>query len=220
MRQVLHRLPARDHPNEGLRPGTYLQGAPATLQVRRRQGQGVQGHEVHRAGGPRGLHRLRRLRAASARPRTRHEKPAARPSTWPPQLPIRERERENYEFFLVCPDYDREPSSTSTRSRAASSCRPLFEYSGACAGCGETPYVKLLSQLFGDRAIIANATGCSSIYGGNLPTTPYARTPTAAARPGPTPCSRTTPSSAIGFRLTVDKHAAVRARAAERAAGG
>ncbi len=75
--------------------------------------------------------------------------------------------------------------------------QPLFEFSGACAGCGETPYIKLLTQLFGDRAVIANATGCSSIYGGNLPTTPYSiNTRRAAARPGPTRCSRTTPSLA------------------------
>ena len=81
---------------------------------------------------------------------------------------------------------------------------PLFEFSGACAGCGETPYLKLLSQLFGDRLTIANATGCSSIYGGNLPTTPWTSTPRAAAPPGRTRCSRTTPSSgsACGWRPT------------------
>ena len=62
---------------------------------------------------------------------------------------------------------------SSTRSRASQLLEPLFEFSGACAGCGETPYLKLMSQLFGDRALIANATGCSSIYGGNLPTTPW-----------------------------------------------
>ena len=64
------------------------------------------------------------------------------------------------------------PRSTRARSRTSQLLQPLFEFSGACAGCGETPYLKLLSQLFGDRAVIANATGCSSIYGGNLPTTP------------------------------------------------
>jgi pyruvate-ferredoxin/flavodoxin oxidoreductase len=74
--------------------------------------------------------------------------------------------------------------------------QPLFEFSGACAGCGETPYIKLLTQLFGDRLYIANATGCSSIYGGNLPTTPYTRTRRAAGRRGPTRCLKTTRSSA------------------------
>jgi pyruvate/2-oxoacid:ferredoxin oxidoreductase beta subunit len=73
---------------------------------------------------------------------------------------------------------------------------PLFEFSGACAGCGETPYVKL-SQLFGDRLMVANATGCSSIYGGNLPVTPVDQgTPKAVDRPGRTRCSRTMPNSA------------------------
>jgi pyruvate:ferredoxin (flavodoxin) oxidoreductase, homodimeric len=87
------------------------------------------------------------------------------------QAPLRQRERENYDFFLSLPDPDR----TTLRAEVKSSqfARPLFEFSGACAGCGETPYIKLLTQLYGDRAIIANATGCSSIFGGNLPTTPY-----------------------------------------------
>jgi ferredoxin len=87
------------------------------------------------------------------------------------QLPLREPERENYEFFLGLPEPDR--TRIKLDNKGSQFLEPLFEYSGACAGCGETPYVKLLSQLFGDRALIANATGCSSIYGGNLPTTPY-----------------------------------------------
>ncbi|HRW78890.1 MAG TPA: 2-oxoacid:acceptor oxidoreductase family protein, partial [Candidatus Sabulitectum sp.] len=88
------------------------------------------------------------------------------------QAPLRHAEAENYAFFLDIPDYDRTELNTAT-VKESQLLRPLFEYSGACAGCGETPYVKLLSQLYGDRAVIANATGCSSIYGGNLPTTPY-----------------------------------------------
>ncbi len=90
-----------------------------------------------------------------------------------PQREIRDRERENFAFFLGLPEVDR---SQVHRLNAKTSqlFLPLFEYSGACSGCGETPYLKLLTQLFGDRAVIANATGCSSIYGGNLPTTPYA----------------------------------------------
>ena len=75
---------------------------------------------------------------------------------------------------------------------------PLFEYSGACVGCGETPYIRLATQLFGDRMLIANATGCSSIYGGNLPTTPYTTNTEGRGRHGATPCSRTTPSSVWG----------------------
>lgn len=89
-----------------------------------------------------------------------------------PQPPIREQERENWEFFLGLPETDRSNIKiTSIRQQQAQ--QPLFEFSGACSGCGETPYIKLITQLFGDRTIIANATGCSSIYGGNMPTTPY-----------------------------------------------
>jgi pyruvate-ferredoxin/flavodoxin oxidoreductase len=88
-----------------------------------------------------------------------------------PQIPLRETERENYAFFLKLPDPDRAMLRDDVKT--SQFMKPLFEYSGACAGCGETPYVKLLTQLFGDRLLIANATGCSSIYGGNLPTTPY-----------------------------------------------
>jgi len=90
-----------------------------------------------------------------------------------PQPPIREQESENWNFFLKIPDMDRKKLNLS-RIKDIQLLQPLFEFSGACAGCGETPYVKLISQLFGDRALIANATGCSSIYGGNLPTTPWA----------------------------------------------
>jgi pyruvate-ferredoxin/flavodoxin oxidoreductase len=88
------------------------------------------------------------------------------------QAPLRESERENWNFFLQLPAYDRRELKIS-QVKESQLLEPLFEFSGACAGCGETPYVKLLSQLFGDRAMIANATGCSSIYCGNLPTTPW-----------------------------------------------
>jgi pyruvate-ferredoxin/flavodoxin oxidoreductase len=91
-----------------------------------------------------------------------------------PQPPIREQEKENWEFFLTIPYVDREKVNRNV-TRGVQFLEPLFEFSGACAGCGETPYVKLLSQLFGDRAVIGNATGCSSIYGGNLPATPYTK---------------------------------------------
>ena len=89
-----------------------------------------------------------------------------------PQPPLRESESKNWEFFLNLPDPDRTAFEANT-VKNSQLLRPLFEFSGACAGCGETPYVRLLTQLFGDRSVIANATGCSSIYGGNLPTTPY-----------------------------------------------
>jgi pyruvate-ferredoxin/flavodoxin oxidoreductase len=90
-----------------------------------------------------------------------------------PQLPRRERERANWDFFLTLPEIQKNGHLSFGSVKNVQLLQPLFEFSGACAGCGETPYIKLLTQLFGDHTIIANATGCSSIYGGNLPTTPY-----------------------------------------------
>jgi pyruvate-ferredoxin/flavodoxin oxidoreductase len=121
-----------------------------------------------------------------------------------PQLPLRETERENYAFFLGLPEFDRTQIKTDT-VKGSQLLRPLFEYSGACAGCGETPYVKLVSQLFGDRMLVANATGCSSIYGGNLPTTPWAVDDNGR---GPTWSNSLFEDNAefgFGFRLTLDK---------------
>ncbi|HVP52078.1 MAG TPA: pyruvate:ferredoxin (flavodoxin) oxidoreductase, partial [Terriglobales bacterium] len=89
-----------------------------------------------------------------------------------PQAPLRAPERENWEFFLSLPEANREQLKPG-QVKDVQLFQPLFEFSGACAGCGETPYIKLMTQLFGDHVVIANATGCSSIYGGNLPTTPY-----------------------------------------------
>jgi pyruvate-ferredoxin/flavodoxin oxidoreductase len=120
-----------------------------------------------------------------------------------PQPPLLEAERANFEFFLGLP----EPASLGGKRldvKESQFRRPLFEFSGACAGCGETPYVKLLTQLFGDRALIANATGCSSIYGGNLPTTPYA---TDACGRGPAWSNSLFEDNAefgLGFRLALD----------------
>jgi pyruvate-ferredoxin/flavodoxin oxidoreductase len=121
-----------------------------------------------------------------------------------PQAPLRDAERDNWNFFLGLPEMDRRKIKLSTL-RQQQLLQPLFEFSGACAGCGETPYIKLLTQLFGDRAIIANATGCSSIYGGNLPTTPYCRN---AQGRGPTWCNSLFEDNAefgLGFRVSVDK---------------
>jgi pyruvate-ferredoxin/flavodoxin oxidoreductase len=120
------------------------------------------------------------------------------------QMPLREPERDNFEFFESIPDIDRAKLNLNT-VKGSQLLTPLFEFSGACAGCGETPYVLLMSQLFGDRAIIANATGCSSIYGGNLPTTPY--TVNADGR-GPAWSNSLFEDNAefgFGYRLTLDK---------------
>jgi len=122
------------------------------------------------------------------------------------QLPLRQPEAENWEFFLKLPNPDRQQLHLE-RIRQQQWQEPLFEFSGACAGCGETPYVKLISQLFGDRMIVANATGCSSIYGGNLPTTPWAQN---ADGRGPTWSNSLFEDNAefgLGFRLTVNKFA-------------
>jgi len=125
-----------------------------------------------------------------------------------PQPPIRERERANYEFFLGLPEYDRRlVRMTSVKTNQL--LQPLFEYSGACAGCGETPYLKLLTQLFGDRAIIANATGCSSIYGGNLPTTPYAFNRDGRGPAWSNSLFEDNAEFGLGYRLTVDTHTKV-----------
>jgi pyruvate-ferredoxin/flavodoxin oxidoreductase len=123
-----------------------------------------------------------------------------------PQPPLRKQEQENWEFFLKLPETDRSALSLS-QVKDVQLLRPLFEFSGACAGCGETPYIKLMSQLFGDRAYIANATGCSSIYGGNLPTTPYAIN---AEGRGPTWSNSLFEDNAefgLGMRLAIDKQA-------------
>jgi len=123
------------------------------------------------------------------------------------QPPIRAREAAHWSFFLGLPDIDRAELNVGT-VRNSQLLRPLFEFSGACAGCGETPYLKLLSQLFGDRALIANATGCSSIYGGNLPTTPWA---VDAAGRGPAWSNSLFEDNAefgLGMRLSLDKQMA------------
>jgi pyruvate-ferredoxin/flavodoxin oxidoreductase len=120
------------------------------------------------------------------------------------QPPIREPEAKNWDFFLSIPELDR--SLINARVLKNSSLlEPLFEFSGACSGCGETPYLKLLTQLFGDRIYVANATGCSSIYGGNLPTTPWAKN---AEGRGPTWNNSLFEDNAefgLGMRLTLDK---------------
>jgi pyruvate-ferredoxin/flavodoxin oxidoreductase len=125
--------------------------------------------------------------------------------TMRPQPPLRDPERDNWNFFLNLPELDRRKIKITTL-RQQQIMQPLFEFSGACAGCGETPYLKLLTQLFGDRAVLANATGCSSIYGGNLPTTPYGKN---AQGRGPAWCNSLFEDNAefgLGFRVSIDKH--------------
>ncbi|GAB4580316.1 MAG: pyruvate:ferredoxin (flavodoxin) oxidoreductase [Anaerolineales bacterium] len=121
-----------------------------------------------------------------------------------PQAPLREKERANWNFFLSLPETDRRLLNPAL-VKDVQLLEPLFEFSGACAGCGETPYLKLITQLFGDRMVVANATGCSSIYGGNLPTTPW--TYNKAGR-GPAWSNSLFEDNAefgLGMRLTIDK---------------
>jgi pyruvate-ferredoxin/flavodoxin oxidoreductase len=121
------------------------------------------------------------------------------------QPPIRETENANWDFFLSLPEADRTVLNLGS-VKNSQLLEPLFEFSGACAGCGETPYVKLLSQLFGDRAIIANATGCSSIYGGNLPTTPWTSNRDGRGPAWSNSLFEDNAEFGLGMRLTLDKH--------------
>jgi pyruvate-ferredoxin/flavodoxin oxidoreductase len=123
-----------------------------------------------------------------------------------PQPPLREPERANWEFFLRLPETDRRVLNLS-QVKDVQLLRPLFEFSGACAGCGETPYIKLMSQLFGDRTIIGNATGCSSIYGGNLPTTPYAVNEDGRGPAWSNSLFEDNAEFGLGMRLALDKQA-------------
>ena len=121
-----------------------------------------------------------------------------------PQAPLRDEESRNWSFFLDLPEIDRTRLNLG-QVKDAQLLQPLFEFSGACAGCGETPYLKLVSQLFGDRAVIANATGCSSIYGGNLPTTPWTRNADGRGPAWSNSLFEDNAEFGLGFRLTLDK---------------
>lgn len=121
------------------------------------------------------------------------------------QPPLREQESLNWEFFLDLPEADRSKFNPTT-IKNSQLYEPLFQFSGACAGCGETPYVKLVSQLFGDRTLVANATGCSSIYGGNLPTTPWAHNKEGRGPSWSNSLFEDNAEFGLGMRLTLDKH--------------
>ncbi|MEQ1896765.1 MAG: pyruvate:ferredoxin (flavodoxin) oxidoreductase [Vicinamibacterales bacterium] len=123
-----------------------------------------------------------------------------------PQAPLRDAERTNYAFFLDLPE-TAQADLPKVDHKSSQFLEPLFEYSGACAGCGETPYIKLLTQLFGDRALIANATGCSSIYGGNLPTTPFTTNRDGRGPAWANSLFEDNAEFGLGLRLGVDSHA-------------
>lgn len=121
-----------------------------------------------------------------------------------PIEPLVEQEKENWEHFLKIPEYNREDIKAET-VKGSQFLQPLFEFSGACAGCGETPYIKLITQLYGDRMVIANATGCSSIYGGNLPSTPYTKNREGYGPAWSNSLFEDNAEFGLGFRLTIDK---------------
>ena len=134
------------------------------------------------------------------------EDPARKAINLAPREPLVAAERDNIAFFETLPVADRSRVDFGT-VRGTQFLQPLFEFSGACAGCGETPYIKLLSQLFGDRLMVANATGCSSIYGGNLPTTPWTTGPDGRGPAWSNSLFEDDAEFGLGFRLTADQHA-------------
>jgi pyruvate-ferredoxin/flavodoxin oxidoreductase len=133
-----------------------------------------------------------------------------------PQLPLRDNERVNWDYFLRLPEVHRTGALTFKNIKDIQLLQPLFEFSGACSGCGETPYIKLMTQLFGDRAIIANATGCSSIYGGNLPTTPYTINPEGRGPAWSNSLFEDNAEFGLGMRLSFDHQHAYAKNLVER----
>ncbi|MCC7497199.1 MAG: pyruvate:ferredoxin (flavodoxin) oxidoreductase [Bryobacterales bacterium] len=136
-----------------------------------------------------------------------------------PQSPLREPEAHNWDFFLGLPEIDRSLLSLS-QVKDGQLLQPLFEFSGACSGCGETPYIKLMTQLFGDRALCANATGCSSIYGGNLPTTPYCVNESGRGPSWSNSLFEDNAEFGLGLRLSVDKQTEFARELIQRLASG
>jgi pyruvate-ferredoxin/flavodoxin oxidoreductase len=196
-------------PHAAIRPKVYdpehLEGAPATFKAVDYKGREFPGTKYSLQVAPEDCTGCELcVRACPAKDKKNPERLAINMT---PQPPLRESERENYEFFLNIPDPDRTKVKTDTKGTQFF--RPLFEYSGACAGCGETPYVKLLTQLFGDRAIIGNATGCSSIYGGNLPTTPYTVDADGRGPAWSNSLFEDTAEFSYGMRLAVDQNRVV-----------
>jgi len=132
------------------------------------------------------------------------QQPGRKALNMAPQPPLREAERDNWDFFETLAEYDRSKLK-STTIPSSMVMQPLFEFSGACEGCGETPYLRLATQLFGDRMVIANATGCSSIYGGNLPTTPYTTNPEGRGPAWSNSLFEDNAEFGLGMRVAIDK---------------
>ena len=189
-------------------PEGLLSGAPTTFKHAAPRGKAVEGTVMTVQNAPEDCTGCGAcVYACPANEKGADGKPTGRKAiNMAPQIPIRETERQCWDFFMALPETPREmivPASV----KGSQLLRPMFEFSGACAGCGETPYVKLLTQLFGDRALIANATGCSSIYGGNLPTTPYCVDGSGRGPAWSNSLFEDNAEFGFGFRLTVDKFA-------------
>ena len=193
----------------------HLSGAPLTFQSREYRGKEFAGWDVTIQVAPEDCTGCRLcVNVCPAKNRTNPRQKAINMESHAEHA---EREQSNYSFFLDLPELDRTKLERFD-VKGTQFFQPLFEYSGACAGCGETPYVKLLTQLYGDRTLIANATGCSSIYGGNLPSTPYT---TNSEGRGPAWSNSLFEDNAefgLGFRLAVDAHVADARRLLQRLA--
>ncbi len=181
----------------------YLENAPATFKSTDARGRKFKGMKYTIQVAPEDC--VGCMLCVEVCPAHDKENPERKALNMHPQPPLREQERLNWDYFLKeIPDYDR--TKVNVKSVAESQLlRPLFEFSGACAGCGETPYLKLMSQLFGDRAVVANATGCSSIYGGNLPTTPWSYNGEGRGPAWNNSLFEDNAEFGYGFRLTLDK---------------
>ena len=201
MRTLLAGLSACGDSREGLRAFAAGEG-PGGLSGDRLQGQGVSWLEVRCPGRTRRLHRLRPVRRRL--PSQGQGAGQAQGDRHDAEEYHLDRERANWDFYLTIPDVDRTTVKSDT-VKGSQFLLPLFEFSGACAGCGETPYVKLITQLFGDRMLIGNATGCSSIYGGNLPCTPYTTTPEGKGPAWSNSLFEDCAEFGMGFRLAIDQ---------------
>ena len=193
-------------PHAAIRPKVYeannLEGAPSSFRSTSYRGPGFDGMKYTLQVAPEdctGCNLCVTVCPAKDRSNPRHKA-----INMEPLISHLEQERESYAFFLRLPDPDRR--KVRLDNKGSQLLTPLFEYSGACAGCGETPYIKLLTQLFGDRLMIANATGCSSIYGGNLPTTPYTTNRDGRGPAWSNSLFEDNAEFGLGFRLGIDTH--------------
>ena len=201
MRQVRPGLPPRGHPRQGL-PRDLLAAAPKAFKSAEPKWKNFSGQKFTLQVAPEDCTGC--ALCVEACPSKSKSEAKHRAINMIPQPPVRQREADNWDFFLSLPEAPREQLALH-HVKDVQLLQSLFEFSGACAGCGETPYIKLLTQLFGDRAVIANATGCSSIYGGNLPTTPYTSNKDGRGVAWSNSLFEDNAEFGLGIRLAIDK---------------